>query len=53
MVLEVPVPYGSMLRKPPTNYHLLAAKQGPYQKACLLTKDIEEFSGKTVRTMGQ
>ena len=52
MVLEVPVPYGSMLRKPPTNYHLLAAKQGPYQKAYLLTKNIEEFSGETSQENG-
>ena len=30
---------------PPTNYHLSAAKQEPYQKAYLLTKNNEEFSG--------
>ena len=33
-----------MLHIPPTNYHL-AAKQEPRQKAHLLTKNIEEFSG--------
>ena len=32
---------------PPTNL-LLMAKQEPYQKACLLTKNIEEFSGKSL-----
>ena len=42
----MPVPYGSMLHIPPTNSHLLAAKQKPYQQAYLLTKNIEEFSGK-------
>ena len=31
--------YGSMLHTPPTNYHLLAAKQEPYQKDYLLTKN--------------
>ena len=35
-----------MLHIPLTNHHLLAAKQEPYQKACLLTKNTEEFSGK-------
>ena len=29
-----------------TNHHLLAAKQEPYQKVYLLTKNIEGFSGK-------
>ena len=43
---QIPVPYGSMLYIPPTNLFLLAAKQEPYTKACLLTKNIEEFSGK-------
>ena len=38
------MPYGSMLHIPPTNYHLLAAKQEPYQKAYPLTKNTEEFS---------
>ena len=42
---QIPVPYGSMLHIPPTNYDFLAAKQEPYQKASLLTKNIEEFSG--------
>ena len=40
------MPYGSMLHITPTNSHLLAAKQKPYQQAYLLTKNIEEFSGK-------
>ena len=43
---QIPVPYGSVLHIPPTNLLLLAAKQEPYTKACLLTKNIEEFSGK-------
>ena len=34
-----------MLLIPPTNYHLLAAKLEPYQKAYLLMKNTEEFSG--------
>ena len=34
-----------MLHIPPTNL-LLLAKQGPYKKAYLLTKNTEEFSGK-------
>ena len=36
----------SMMHIPPTNYHLLAAKEEPYQKAHLLMKNIEEFSWK-------
>ena len=41
------MPYGSKLHIPQTNLHLLAAKQEPYpKKAHLLTKNIEEFSGK-------
>ena len=35
---------------PPTNLLLLAAKQEPYKKAYLLTKNIEEFSGKKFRS---
>ena len=35
-----------MLHIPPTNLLLLAAKQEPYKKAYLLTKNIEEFSRK-------
>ena len=42
----MPVSYGSMLHIPPTNCLLLTAKQEPYKKAYLLTKNIEEFSGK-------
>ena len=38
--------YGSMLHISPTNLLLLAAKQEPYKKAYLLTKN-EEFSGKS------
>ena len=49
----MPVPYGSMLYVPPTNLLLLAAKQEPYKKAYLLTKNIEEFSGEKIRRMGQ
>ena len=37
----------SMLHIPPTNCLLLTAKQEPYKKAYLLTKNIEEFSGKS------
>ena len=41
------MPYGSTLHIPPTNLLLLAAKQEPYNKAYLLTKNLEEFSGKS------
>ena len=37
------MPHGSTLHIPPTNLLLLAAKQEPYKKAYLLTKNIEEF----------
>ena len=40
--------YGSMLHIPPTNCLLLTAKQEPYKIAYLLTKNIEEFSGKSL-----
>ena len=30
---QMPVPYGSKLHIPSTNYHLLAAQQEPYKKA--------------------
>ena len=40
-----------MLHIPPTN-SLLNAKQEPYKKAYLLTKNIEEFSGKKVQKNG-
>ena len=33
---------------PPTHLLLLTAKQEPYKKAYLLTKNIEEFSGKSL-----
>ena len=45
---QIPVPYGSMLHIPPTNSLLLTAKQEPYKEAYLLTKNIEEFSGKSL-----
>ena len=41
------MPYGSMLHIPMTNLLLLAAKQEPHKKAYLLTKNIEEFSGRS------
>ena len=37
-----------MLHIPPTNCLLLTAKQEPYKKAYLLTKNTEEFSGKSL-----
>ena len=37
-----------MLHIPPTNCLLLTAKQEPYKKAYLLTKNIQEFSGKSL-----
>ena len=43
---QIPVAHGSMLHIPPTNL-LLAAKQEPHKKAYFLTKNIEEFSGKS------
>ena len=43
----IPVPYGSMLHKPPTNLLLLAAKQEQNKKAYLLTKNVEESFGKS------
>ena len=33
-----------MLHIPPINYHFPAAKEEPYEKAYLLTKNIKEFS---------
>ena len=47
------MPYGSTLHIPPTNLLLLAAKQEPCKKAYLLTKNIEEFSGKKFSRKGQ
>ena len=39
----------ALLHIPPTNLLLLTAKQEPYKKAYLLTKNIiEEFSGKSL-----
>ena len=43
----MPLPHASMLHIPPTNLLLLAAKQEPYKKLHLLTKNIEEFPGKS------
>ena len=45
--------YGSTLHTPPTNPLLPTAKQEPYKKAHLLTKNIEEFSGKKFRRKNQ
>ena len=42
------MPYGSALHIPPTNCLLITAKKEPYKKAYLLTKNIEEFSGKSL-----
>ena len=42
-----------MLHIPPTNCLLLTAKQEPYKKAYLLTKNIKEFSEKKFRRKGQ
>ena len=42
-----------MLHIPPTNCLLLTAKKEPYKKAYLLTKNIEELSGKKFRRMDQ
>ena len=44
---QLPVPHGSMLHKPLTILLLLAAKQEPYKKAYLFTKNTEEFCGKS------
>ena len=46
--MQIPVSYGSMLHIPSTTFLLLTAKQEPYKKAYLLTKNIEEFSGKSL-----
>ena len=37
-----------MLHIPPTNSLFLTAKQEPYKKAYFSTKNIEEFSGKSL-----
>ena len=49
---QVPVPYGSMLNIPPTNSHLLAAKQEQYQKAHLLMENTEECFGEKSQVNG-
>ena len=38
---------GAMLHIPPTNLLLLDDKQEPHKKAYLLTKNIEDFFGKS------
>ena len=45
---QIPVPYGSALHIPPTNLLILDAEQESYKKAYLFTKNIEEFSGKSL-----
>ena len=47
------MPYGSTLHIPPINLLPLAAKQESYNKAYLLTKNIEEFSGKKFKRKDQ
>ena len=42
-----------MLHIPTTNLLSPAATQEPYKKAYLVTKNIEEFSGKKFRRMDQ
>ena len=42
-----------MLHIPPIKLLLLIAKQKPYKKAYILTKNIEEFSEKKFRRKGQ
>ena len=42
-----------MLHIPPTNLPLLAAKQEPYKKAYLLTKNIGRIFGKKFRRQDQ
>ena len=44
---KILVPYGRTLHIPPTNLLLLAAEQESYKKAYLLTRNTEEFSGKS------
>ena len=44
---QIPVPYGSMLHIPPTKLLFLAVKQKHSKRSYLLTKNIEEFSGKS------
>ena len=48
---QIPVPYGSVLHIPPTNLLLLAAKQEPYKKAYLLTKNVGRIFRKKFRRM--
>ena len=40
------MPHGGILHKPPTNLLSLSAKQEPYKKAYLLTKNVEKFRRK-------
>ena len=39
---QIPVPHGSKLHIPPTNYHLLGAQQEPYKKPIFYQKMIAE-----------
>ena len=41
----MPVPFCSILHIPPTNLHVLGAKQEPNKKVYFLMSDIKEFSG--------
>ena len=50
---QIPVLYGSMLHIPPTNLLLLAAKQEPHEKACLLTKNIGIIFWRKYKRMDQ
>ena len=47
------MPYGSMLHIPPTSLLFQAAKQEPYKKAYLLTKNIGRIFWKKFRRMDQ
>ena len=51
--LSIPVPYDSMLHIPLTNLLLLAAKQKPYKKAYLSTKNIGRIFCEKFRRMDQ
>ena len=43
-IMQLQMPYGIVLHTPPTNYHILAAKQyTQQQKIYLLTKNIGEL----------
>ena len=42
------MPYGSVVHIAQINLLILAAKQEPYKKAYLLSKNTQEFSGKSL-----